>query len=720
MKIKTKIGRILVIASIPPVLIGILSVNFLSASFVSAAAPDCSKVNFSRCLNTGYFTGSTDTDDATLPLLFPIEPNYTYTESCHALPIPITKWSFTSVACNSRNNPAYTLEFVNQIGSYLTDFCDSELFPLSTTSTCGLRRRNGIAAAQIVNTMLGKNGTDFGTHQWSLLCPGGSQWYLDCYERAIIDGVNEASSSFAKWRYLVIRYDQLGRINWNGIETYTPGDINSGGINYGTDVDFHTISHGGWSNRIIFEDGSGNRIYGINRNCGNLVGNLQPLEIPPDATPSTTPIPSALFGGDDESPTKVTLNARSDQTSPAYSVVVTRSIYIVRSGSTIQTSIPGYPDETWSGSGSHTFGTVEINDPPNAPLNLNLGDEICVSVTIDRPAVKILSDGTIIDIPGGTPTDKSCKRIVNKPYLNFLGGDVATGGDFEGAASCSGTGGIKAYRKTSTGFGSGVAFAAMVFGTGTVDTTTDFATGMAQASPVAGSLVFAKPSGALEGNHCIKDYFKDFMATGVIPKTDTDVDVSSVVAGWGNGNYRLPGGISLHGNLPNNLRARLYVDGDLYVTDSIRYINSNWADMNAIPSLHVYVRGNIYIEEDVTEMVGMFVAQPKKDVGGNPVPGTGQVVTCTGPAGAVIGAAALFGRCNAPLKVKGALVANKVKWLRTANSLRNGSSADRTLAGSRAAETVELTPEFLMVAPPDVDPGDLPYYQFFTTLPPVL
>ncbi len=239
-----------------------------------AAAPDCTRTNFGRCLNVGYFTGSTDTDDATLPVLYPIEPSYTYSESCHALPIPITSWSFPQVICNSSNNSGYTTQFINQIKSYLDNFCDAELSPLSVTTTCGLQRRNGIAAAQIVNTMLGVDGTTYGSNQFGLLCPGGTQWYLDCYEKSFIKGVDDARTNFGQWSYLVTRYDQLGRVNWNGIEAYTPGDINSGGINYGTDVDFHAMKTHGWTGSITLKPFTNTFTNYINAN--NMIQILKP------------------------------------------------------------------------------------------------------------------------------------------------------------------------------------------------------------------------------------------------------------------------------------------------------------------------------------------------------------------------------------------------------------------------------------------------------------
>jgi hypothetical protein len=82
--------------------------------------------------------------------------------------------------------------------------------------------------------------------------------------------------------------------------------------------------------------------------------------------------------------------------------------------------------------------------------------------------------------------------------------------------------------------------------------------------------------------------------------------------------------------------------------------------------------------------------------------------------------AQLFARCGGAsgsrLTVRGALIANKVEFLRTSDSLRNASGD----GGANAAELVDLSPEFLLVAPKsnsNVVPKD---YQYFTTLPPVL
>ena len=702
-------------------LIVLSSAVIINSQHLYAAAPDCSTIVFGRCLNTGYLTGSTDTDDATLPLLYPIEPTYSYSESCHALPIPITQWSFPSVACNSRNNSVYTTQFINQIKDYLDNFCNTEFIPLSTTSSCGLRRRNALAAAQIVNTMLGKNGPSYGTYEWNVLCAGGGQWYLDCYNKAMVAGVNDARASFASWSYIVTRYDQLGRINWNGIEAYAVGDINSGGINYGTDVDLHRISHTGWSNRIIFEDAAGNRIYGINRNCGNLVGNLKKLDPPPDATSTTTPNPSALFNGDDEDPSKVLLNASATQTSPNYSVVVSRSIYVIRAGTLVKVPVSGYPDETWSGSGSHSFATVEINSPTLAPLNLTPGDRICVSVTVDRPSVRILPDGTIVDEPGGVSSLESCKRLVNKPYLSFQNGDVATGGVFEDLTGCppaipATSSPIVGAVSATSGLGSSVEFAAFVFDVGTIS---GFNTADSHGTPA--SLAFANHPSGTRGQfgavHCIPNYFVG--ATPPVGAVPTAIDLATRGAGEQVINTN---SVTLGGTLPNSARITLYVHGDLTVTNNIDYVSglsTTWANTSEIPSLHVYVNGNIYIQKNVTNMIGFFTAQE------NGTPGTGKIFTCTNGATPVAPSSALFDECggrpgvSGRLYVRGALAANKIEWMRTARSLRNATGG----VEANAAEVVDLAPELLMVAPEQVaTPGGTPpeKYKFFTTLPPVL
>ena len=337
------------------------------------------------------------------------------------------------------------------------------------------------------------------------------------------------------------------------------------------------------------------------------------------------------------------------------------------------------------------------------------GDKLCERVRANPRGGDVDAAGNISSPGAITEWVQDCEVVVDKPYLSFLGGDVASGGDFAttGSTCLSTSGGIKAFLKTG-GLGSGVEFAAMAFGTSSP--ISGFET--AQQHGSANSLAFSNtgsPLGNFGGKHCIKDFYADAATVSSVPGI-SDIDVALL----NTGNFKYSGAlIKLHGNLQNTVRSRLYIDGNLLISGPVNYASSSWANLADIPSLHVYVKGNIYIQNTVGSMVGVYVAQSS-------APNSGEIVTCTDDIGTTIAGVNLFNDCGSQLKVRGALVANKIKWLRTANSLRNASSGDASFGSNRGAEVVELSPEFLMVAPPDPRPRPDKGYQYFTTLPPVL
>ncbi len=430
------------------------------------------------------------------------------------------------------------------------------------------------------------------------------------------------------------------------------------------------------------------------------------------------PVPNVpLLEDDDEDPNRVSYSgavnlAASSGVASVPGVEVVTDYYIMKNG----VKLPNQPIPGATLANQTISNGYAVNSGPAGLSGLKAGDEVCWTIKVTPSSGSVDSVGNII-IASPAPSATSapaCKPIVDKPYLSFLGGDVAVGGDFStGVGTCVNIGAdIKTFSK-SGGLGSGVEFAAMAFGSGVISS---FAT--AQNHDAPDSLAFANDSatlGAFGGKHCIKDYYADATKPSVIPKAGSTILVDDLTTG--NFRYDAGGGTySLHGNLPNAVRARIYIDGNLIIDGSVNYASTSWGSIAEIPSLHVYVRGNIYIKNTVGSMVGMYVAQPRPA----PATNTGEIITCTDGSGTAIAAANLFDDCGSQLKVRGALVAGQIKWLRTANSLRNAGAGDATFGSNRGAEVVELSPEFLMVAPPNPVPEPGKGYQYFTTLPPVL
>jgi len=158
----------------------------------------------------------------------------------------------------------------------------------------------------------------------------------------------------------------------------------------------------------------------------------------------------------------------------------------------------------------------------------------------------------------------------------------------------------------------------------------------------------------------------------------------------------------------------VFVDGDVYITGNITYTGS-WS-YNNIPLFQIVARGNIYIDRSVTQLDGVYIAQPWADLS------HGYVYTCTtGAAAPTLAAGAFYNSCTTPLKVNGSLVTRSLQLLRTSNSLHDASSAQNR-SNTKAAEIFNYGPGFWITQPDltTTNGGEVDNYDAITSLPPVL
>ena len=119
-----------------------------------------------------------------------------------------------------------------------------------------------------------------------------------------------------------------------------------------------------------------------------------------------------------------------------------------------------------------------------------------------------------------------------------------------------------------------------------------------------------------------------------------------------------------------NLKATIYVDGDVYITDDIINNDANtpkWYNPSQIGYLSIIVRGDINIAPGVKRIDALLVAYPKEDSAGNIVAGTGTIRTCSA---SYINTGNHFQECDKQLVINGALVAEKVLFGRVHASVK--------------------------------------------------
>jgi hypothetical protein len=137
----------------------------------------------------------------------------------------------------------------------------------------------------------------------------------------------------------------------------------------------------------------------------------------------------------------------------------------------------------------------------------------------------------------------------------------------------------------------------------------------------------------------------------------------------------------------------IYVTGDVTISNNITYGGGPWNGIEQIPSFTLVVTGgNIYIDNDVTELHGLFVAKPSGSMGGN-------IYTCTEGVRQYTPSELSSGSndqnnlpCSKPLTVYGSFMAKQVKLLRTNGKTINANNSD-TWVTPLPAEKFIYTPE---------------------------
>ncbi len=318
---------------------------------------------------------------------------------------------------------------------------------------------------------------------------------------------------------------------------------------------------------------------------------------------------------------------------------------------------------------------------------------------------------------GGSPASTEvCVYITSKPYTRVYGGDVIAGGGVEtapGVCTTSSGAAIIGWNKGSATFGgAGVQFAGYA-----LSRIFEFASASTGSGPAAAptGLSFGNTSTSVAGGNyggslgsvpCIPNHF----AT----KPSTTLAIPANVSTMTTGSYSGVGNISLAGGTVDSAeRISVYVDGNLFISSNITY-GGSWTSGN-IPMLRVIVRGNIFIDNDVSQLDGLYIAQPNGASGG-------AIYTCALNADPFTPMAldgSLATQCdNARLTVNGGFVAKQVRLMRTVGTKGQASGSGEPSSSANIAEVFNYNPAMWIAQPPLT--GGAGAYDAITTLPPVL
>lgn len=359
--------------------------------------------------------------------------------------------------------------------------------------------------------------------------------------------------------------------------------------------------------------------------------------------------------------------------------------------------------------------------PRNFPANTNT-----VLVTETVPAASVVANKSIcrtLVVSPASPTVASrpveaCAYVATKPYVRTYGGDISAGGGVETAPdtcpSSTGAAIIGWNKRSSGGYaGAGVQFAAYA-----MSTIFDAASSLGASAGTPTGLSFANTStsvangrfgGSFGSAPCIPDYY------GARPATVNPLPASigtSLASGAYGTNPATPGNYTLGGGtVQPGVKATLYVNGNLFISSNIIYGGSGSWSSASVPSLRIIVLGNIFIDNDVTQLDGLYVAQPNG--------ASGVIHTCALNSSPYtpISNNVLTSQCNKKLTVNGSFAAQQIRLLRTAGTLRQSDAAE-TSASNNIAEVFNYNPALWIVQPP-ANTGAAGY-DSINSLPPVL
>ncbi len=396
--------------------------------------------------------------------------------------------------------------------------------------------------------------------------------------------------------------------------------------------------------------------------------------------------------------------------------------------------------------------TVTRNVRLNDPTQVILSNETTVynntnwptgSIEVSsNPAVGQTMDASISVSPGGSGSlsnsgndSRACPTTgphSAKPYFRVYGGDVVVGRNFTSGGTCTGSTSaeIKSFAQhPSSGWrGSGTELAARA--TGAIDGFLSASTRPGSPSAPAG-LSFGNSTGVgstpianfgaiKPGNDsaayagCIPDYYSEYI-DGKFPDQATIDEHNLANSASKVGDASGSGEWSSNGVIDVAKSGYYFYEGDLTITDNVILDDYNFdgsaagADMAQIPKFVLIVRGNIYIAPNVTELQGVYIAQPGPGGGGT-------INTCAG-------AGHTWEECrDNQLVVQGSFISSDLKLNRLKGDINNANPGEGPGA-SEIAEVFIFRPDLMFSKAGDEahDPTTRPTeYDSIVGLPPVL
>ncbi len=345
----------------------------------------------------------------------------------------------------------------------------------------------------------------------------------------------------------------------------------------------------------------------------------------------------------------------------------------------------------------------------------------------ENPNERITTTG-----PTGTIECKQKMRIAVRPYLKVFYGDVSAGGYFglnEDYDACGDDNVIRTWTSTASGEpdgyiaahgegsnGGDAKGASVRHGIQAYDLVAGFYSSSQRNSlpqPLKGltlnNVGLDDYDGGFGKPNCVGNYWREVSELPEeenLTNNNIEINLNSDLQDNDRRRYVLKDNQNLiiksNNTSLGDLKATLFVEGqgNVYIeNDIINNDAASWDDPSQIGYITIITRGNIYINPSVRKVDAVLVAYPKHyddAVTGLTIAFGGEIWTCYFDG---ITAATHFNRCNNPLVVNGALIAQKVRLGRIYKSVKQATGTPEYDHNNSSSEMVNLLPEYLLGTP---------------------
>ena len=220
---------------------------------------------------------------------------------------------------------------------------------------------------------------------------------------------------------------------------------------------------------------------------------------------------------------------------------------------------------------------------------------------------------------------------------------------------------------------------------------------------------------------CVPNYYEEFKPSGAptaafFNSVNANSALANVKPAVGNGVY-------LVGKNGPTGPGAIFVEGDLWIgqfgPEPANLTYGGFSGPSDIPSVTIVVKGNIYISSQTTRIDGTLIAQD--DGTGS----KGNIYTCSESTGIglfrPVPADRIYSDCRNQLVINGAFMAQNIKLMRAANSLRDAQE-NENWTNSRAGEVFRASEALYLATPAPEFRTSNPKEGFdaVTSLPPIL